>query len=153
MIKLNNYINEAWSGVKKQSLKAEIEAWCEEMGIKNYTINSKGEIDVDGNVDFDNTDFKELPYKFGRVDGYFSLECCKNLISLKNCPNKVGSIFDVDGCSKLDSLEGCPKEVGMNFYCIGCKRKFTEKEVQSLCKITSITKIFLYDDITIQNAK
>jgi hypothetical protein len=32
----------SWSGVKQQVNKAEIEAWCEEMGIKNYTINSKG---------------------------------------------------------------------------------------------------------------
>ena len=50
MKNLNKYITEAWSGVKKQSIKADIEAWCEEMGIKNYTINSKGEIDVDGDV-------------------------------------------------------------------------------------------------------
>ena len=62
--KLNNYIEEAWSGVKQQSLKQDIEAWCEEMGIKNYTINSKGEIDVDGRVDLNNKDFKELTYKF-----------------------------------------------------------------------------------------
>ena len=44
MIKLNNYIIEAWNGVKKQSLKADIEAWCDEMGIEEYTINYKGEI-------------------------------------------------------------------------------------------------------------
>ena len=60
MKNLNNYIIEAWSGVKKQSIKAEIEAWCEEMGIKNYTINSKGEIDVNGNIDLADKDFKEL---------------------------------------------------------------------------------------------
>ena len=84
MKKLNNYITEAWNGVKTQSIKADMEAWCEEMRIKNYTINSKGEIDVDGFVDLDNKNFKELPYKFGRVDGYFSLGSCKNLTSLKN---------------------------------------------------------------------
>ena len=27
---LNTYINEAWSGVKKQSIKADMEAWCDE---------------------------------------------------------------------------------------------------------------------------
>ena len=71
MKKLNTYINEAWSGVKKQtSIDIEvIESWCEEMGIQNYTINSKGEIDVDGEVDLRHNIFKELPYKFGKVNG------------------------------------------------------------------------------------
>ena len=136
MIKLNTYINEAWSGVKKQSLKADIEDWCEDMGIENYIINDKGEIDVEGTegVWLNNKDIKELPYKFGKVGGYFSLSDNKNLTSLKNCPYFVGGSFDVYGCSQLSSLEGCPKEVEMNFYCRNCKRKFTQKEVMSLCK-------------------
>ena len=137
MKNLNHYITEAWSGVKKQSLKQEIEAWCEEMGIENYTINSKGEIDVDGNVDLymDDKGFKELPYKFGMVDGYFSLSDNKNLISLKNCPDYVKRYFSCEGCISLDSLEGCPKKVGRDFYCNDCKREFTEKEVLSKCKV------------------
>ena len=53
MIKLNTYINEAWGGVKQQTHNAEIETWCKANNIKNYTINSKGEIDVDGNVFID----------------------------------------------------------------------------------------------------
>ena len=113
MKNLNNYINEAWSGVKKHTNNAEIEAWCEEMGIKNYTINSQGEIDVDGYVNLDDKEFKELPYKFGIVDGYFSLDGCKNLISLKNCPDVVRRTF----------------------YCRSCKQKFTEEEVKALCKV------------------
>ncbi len=128
----------SWSGVKKQSIKAEIEAietWCEEMGIQNYIINSKGEIDVNGNVDFRCYDFKELPYKFGVVDGYFTFEGCKNLISLKNCPNYVTELFACNKCPQLDSLEGCPKEVGGRFYCSSCKQKFTKEEVKSLCKV------------------
>ena len=135
MIKLNNYINEAWSGVKKQTNNANIIDWCEEMGIQNYTINSQGEIDVDGDVRLQGKYFKELPYKFGRVYGYFSLARCKDLVSLKNCPNYVDTSFDVDYCSKLDSLEGCPKEVSGIFFCRECKRKFTKEEVQSLCKV------------------
>ena len=135
MIKLNKYINEAWSGVKKQSLKQEIESWCDEMGIKKYTINSKGEIDVNWSVDLMGENIKELSYKFGRVRGYFSLANCKNLTSLKNCPDYVGGFFGCSSCNKLDSLEGCPKEVGGNFYCRDCKRQFTEKEVKSLCNV------------------
>ena len=134
-ISLSNYIIEAWSGVKKQSNNANIEAWCEEMGIRNYTINSKGEIDVNGGVDLNKSNFKELPYKFGRVTGYFEIEMCENLLSLKNCPEEVGGYFSCYHCSKLDSLEGCPKEVNHSFYCYDCKQKFTEEEVKSLCKV------------------
>ena len=147
----------SWNGIKKQSIKVEIEAWCEEMGIENYTINSKGEIDVAGSVWLNNKDIKELPYKFGYVSKSFSLRECKNLISLKNCPNIVGVQFSCSKCIKLESLEGCPKEVGGNFYCdkcislnslkgcpqeVGgefccrkCKIKFTKKEVRSLCEV------------------
>ena len=137
MKNLNNYIHEAWSGVKKQaSIDVEaIEKWCDEMGIKNYTINSKGEIDVDGSVDLKERDLKELPYKFGTVNGSFTLSYCKNLISLKNCPDEVRGYFGCSSCTQLDSLEGCPNEVGWRFYCRNCKRKFTKEEVMSLCNV------------------
>ena len=135
MIKLNNYINEAWSGVKKYTNKADIEAWCEEMRIENYTINTKGEIDVNGSVWLNKKNFKELPYKFGKVRGYFSLSENKKLTSLKNCPDYVGGSFGCRNCSQIDSLEGCPKEVDNNFVCGGCKREFTEEEVKYLCKV------------------
>ena len=105
------------------------------MRIKNYTINSQGEIDVDGSVNLNKSNIKELPYKFGTVTSYFSLRECKNLISLKNCPNYVEDFFSCSLCFKLDSLEGCPKEVGGTFYCRCCKHEFAEEEVKSLCKV------------------
>ena len=141
MKNLNNYINEAWSGVKKHSNKADIEAWCDEMGIENYTINSQGEIDVDGGVLLMKKhikSFKELPYKFGRVKGSFSISANEELISLKNCPDEVGGYFSCYYCSKLFSLEGCPKKVVKFFNCGNCGREFTEKEVKSLCKVHSV---------------
>ena len=144
MKKLNNYIVEAWSGVKQQSLKSEIEAWCQEMGIRNYTINDKGEIDVDGHVVLRYQKFEELPYKFGTVTGYFNIGDNKNLISLKNCPDYVGDFFSCSSCPQLDSLEGCPKEVKEHFWCSDCKREFTTEEVQSLCKVKR--KIHIYDN-------
>ena len=129
----------SWNGVKKQSIKADIEAWCEEMGIENYTINSKGEIDVDGDVAFEyvihQTSLEELPYKFGIVNGFFSVYGCKKLKSLKNCPNEVTHNFNCNFCKNIKSLEGCPKEVGGSFFCFSCKREFTEEEVRSLCKV------------------
>ena len=141
MIKLNTYINEAWNGVKKHTIHQPIIDWCEEMGIKNYTINSQGEIDVNGDVSLGRKNIIELPYKFGRVTGFFILTDNKNLISLKNCPNYVDWFFRCNECPQLDSLEGCPKEVGSDFYCYKCKQKFTEKEVKALCKVKK--KIFV----------
>ena len=41
----------SWSGVKKQINKAEIEAWCEEMGIKNYTGKTVAAISISGPTD------------------------------------------------------------------------------------------------------
>ena len=125
----------SWNGVKKQSLKSEIEAWCDEMGIKNYTINSKGEIDVNGFVDLRSENFKELPYKFSKIEGWFSLRNCKNLTSLKNCPYEVGEYFSCSFCPQLDSLKECPKKVGRDFFCTNCKREFTKEEVRSLCDV------------------
>ena len=124
----------SWNGVKKQVNKVEIEAWCEEMGIENYTINSQGEIDVDGSVELSRTNLKELPYKFGTVTGYFNIGDNRNLTSLKNCPNKVNKYFRCSYCPKLESLEGCPKVVSEIFYCSDCKGKFTEGKVKKLCK-------------------
>ena len=88
----------SWNGVKKQTNIEDIKAWCEEMGIQDYTINSKGEIDVNDCVEFkyrSHNDFKELPYKFGMINGFFSLDKCKNLISLKNCPNYIKFSFAI----------------------------------------------------------
>ena len=125
----------SWKGVKKQSHEQEVKSWCEEMGIKNYTINPQGEIDVDGHVNLTNKYFKELPYKFGKVNKLFSLSGCKNLISLKNCPNIVTGNFSCSSCSQLDSLEGCPTKVGGDFFCYGCKGSFSKEEIKSLCKV------------------
>ena len=135
MKNLKNYITEAWSGVKKHTNNVEIEAWCEEMGIKRYTINDKGEIDVDTNVMLYKKDLKELPYKFGRVNSSFDIGSNQNLTSLKNCPNYVRDSFACDFCPKLESLEGCPTKVGGDFHCYNCKRRFTKEEVESLCKV------------------
>ena len=133
---LNNYIHEAWNGVKKQtSIDVEIKSWCEEMGIEKYTINSQGEIDVDWRVNLRNKEFEELPYKFGTITGYFDIGNNPNLTSLKNCPDFVKGSFSCSLCPQLDSLEGCPKEFNGNFCCYGCKREFTIGDVKSLCKV------------------
>ena len=125
----------SWKGVKKQTNIENIKAWCDEMGIEDYTINNKGEIDVDGKVNLMNKQFKEIPYKFGKVTKYFDLSGNKNLTSLKNCPNYVGGFFNCNSCINLDLLEGCPKEVNGDFYCSNFLQKFTKEEVRSLCDV------------------
>ena len=125
----------SWKGIKNQTNIENIKAWCEEMGIKDYTINSKGEIDVNRDVNLRNKNLKELPYKFGRVNGYFTLAYNENLTSLKNCPTIVEGTFDMDGCSNINSLYWCPKEVWGNFWCRYCKLRFTSEKVKSLCLV------------------
>ena len=128
----------SWNGVKRQSHEQEIKSWCEEMGIEKYTINSQGEIDVDGDVDLSRRYFKELPYKFGVVKGFFNLDGCEKLISLKNCPNETNGYFSCSNCTKLDSLEGCPKKLSRSFFCFNCNQKFTEEKIRSLCDVNKI---------------
>ena len=123
-----------------------IEEICRKYGIKNYTINPDGSIDVNGSVDLSYENLTELPLTFNRVNGYF--DCSgNNLTSLKGSPRWVGSWFSCFN-NRLTSLEfspdyvggdfycrdndltdlvGSPKEVGLSFYCSGNKRLYNPK--------------------------
>ena len=102
-------------GVKLFEDFNEIDTICKKYGIKNYTINPDGTVDVDGNVDLFNRDLKELPLKFGKVSGSFD---CRNnqLTTLEGAPKEVGGSFYCSN-NQLRTLEGAPKEVGGSFYC------------------------------------
>ena len=114
----------------------DIDSICKKYGIKNYTINSDGSVDVDGDVDFYRKGFTKLPLKFGRVSGSF--DCTSNqLTTLEGAPREVGEGVSFSGnqlttlegapervsggfnCSrnKLTTLEGCPEEIGGGFFC------------------------------------
>jgi hypothetical protein len=115
---------------------SDIDAICQEYGIKNYTINPDGGVDVNGDVDLSNKRLKSLPLKFGRVSGSFdciynqltTLEgaptevgvdfyCSYNqLTTLEGAPKEVGGYFSCNN-NQLTTLEGAPKEVGEGFYC------------------------------------
>ena len=97
--------------------QTELEKLLNKYGIQNYTIREDGLVDVDGDVDLSRKLFSELPVKFGRVTGYFGVQYCKNLKSLKGVPTEVGGIFTCSGCIKLTSLEGAPTSVGGYFSC------------------------------------
>jgi len=86
---------------------------CETYGIKNYTINEDGSIDVNGFVNLINKNLINLPLKFRRVTGSFA--CFdNNLTSLEGAPEYVGDSF-LCFRNNLESLEGCPKYVGVGF--------------------------------------
>ena len=93
----------------------DIPSICKKYGIENYTINSDGSIDVEGNVDLSCKKLTKLPLKFKNVSGNF--HCYDNqLTSLEGCPSSVGGYFHCTN-NKLTSLEGCPSSVGGDFYC------------------------------------
>ena len=84
-------------------------------GITNYTWNDDGTLDVDGNVNLDFKKLKELPFKFGKVNGDFYCSN-NNLTSLEGAPREVGGEFSCSN-NNLTSLEGAPIKVGGSFYC------------------------------------
>ncbi len=110
---------------------------CKRFGIQNWSINSEGLVDVDGDVDLSHKKLSRLPLKFGKVTGFFSCEknqintldgspkhvdgyfsCDMNiLMSLGGSPTYVGGLFS---CSDnyLKSLEGGPSYVGKHYYCL-----------------------------------
>jgi len=116
--------------------KTDIDAICKKYGIENYTINSDGTVDVNGDVYLNNRGLTKLPLKFGYVSGDFNCEINKltslegspsevvgdfycddnQLTSLEGCPKKVGGSFDC-GYNQLINLEGAPSEVGGDFFC------------------------------------
>ena len=87
----------------------------EKFGIKNYTINNDGSIDVNGGVDLYNRGLTKISFKFGKVTGNFT--CSENkLTSLEGCPQEVGGYFSCIH-NKLKDLIGGPQEVGGDYYC------------------------------------
>ena len=114
LFKYNQFINES---------NQNIDSICNKYGIKNYTINQDGSIDVDGNVNLSSKKLTKLPLKFRNVSGNFW--CYYNrrsggdtgtLTSLEGSPQSVGGNFDCFN-NKLTSLEGSPQIVGGDFNC------------------------------------
>jgi len=81
----------------------------------DWTLNSKGEVDVNGSVDIRNMKLTEIPVKFGSVIGYFL--CYDNQITtLKNCPNWVGQFsFHSNNITSLDYFPDYIND--FKFYC------------------------------------
>ena len=83
-----------------------------------WKINSKGEIDVNGDVNFKEIEMNsvfDFIGQFGKVTGDFDCSYV-GLHSLKGCPNWVGGNFNCNS-NYLKSLEYSPKYVEGNFDC------------------------------------
>ena len=95
----------------------DIDSICKKYGIENYTINSDGTVDVNGDVYlfYGLKGLTKLPLKFGKVTGDFYCNN-NNLTSLEGGPKEVGGEFYCTD-NELTILEGAPREVGGNFYC------------------------------------
>ena len=95
--------------------EAEVAKICKKYGIKNWSINSDGLVDVDGDVDLFKRSLKKLPLKFGKVTGDF---CCNGnqLTTLEGAPETVGGDFWCQ-YNKLTTLEGAPQSVSGSFNC------------------------------------
>lgn len=89
--------------------KEEIHRICKIFEIKNYTINSDGFIDVNGNVELGVYKLDKIPLKFNNVYGYFNISY-NNITSLEGCPKYIGGIFYCN-YNKLTSLEHFPNKI------------------------------------------
>jgi len=88
---------------------------CKQYGIRNYTINKDGSIDVNGYVNLCNEKLQKLPLKFNKVNRPF--DCSFNkLTSLEGSPVEVNSSFSCSD-NKLTSFEYAPKIIKGFFDC------------------------------------
>jgi len=94
----------------------DIQDLCKEYNINNYTINSDGSIDVDGDVDLSSKKLDKIPLRFRDVSGDFWCYDNKKLKDLSGAPSSVGGDF---WCydNKLTDLRGAPSSVGGDFWC------------------------------------
>ena len=88
---------------------------CKEYGIKNYTINSDGSIDVGVGVNLSYKNLTKLPLKFRNVSSSFY--CSSNyLTNFEGAPTYVGGHFQcID--NNLTSLELFPTHLVGSFNC------------------------------------
>lgn len=98
-----------------EDAKKEIIEWLEKHSLVNYKVDDDLTIHVNSNVILDNLDITELPYKFGRVRGEFSVFDTP-LTSLKNSPTLVEKDFNCSN-TQITSLEHLTAHVKGSIYC------------------------------------
>jgi hypothetical protein len=95
--------------------REETVALLKKYNIENYIINDDGSIDVNENIYLNNKKLTKLPFKFGKVEGYFT--CFNNkLINLDGAPKIIKGDFNCSS-NRLTSLKGAPQNIEGNFHC------------------------------------
>ena len=131
--KFSEFIEEGmWGSALRRSNSAKERKDDEANRIQEFIVNQPESASIyitDGNVinstsnitirDTDLVDGK-LPFKFGRVDGYFDCSDCSSLTSLEGAPQEVGGDFICIKCTSLTTLEGAPQKVAGDFDCSMC---------------------------------
>ena len=100
---------------EQKSYEEKVAEICHKYNIRNWSINSNGLVDVDGDVNLYGKKLTQLPLSFGYVTGYFSF-IGNEITDLDGCPHTVGGNFSC-AYNRITSLEGCPNTVGNDFYC------------------------------------
>jgi len=97
---------------------------------------------VEGSLGID-TDDGEIPFKFTRAGGNFSLLVNTSKMApktMKGCPNIVTDNFTIEG--DLPSFEGSPKSVGGSYYCLEfTSLKGIEKHVDKIGEALVIRRV------------
>jgi hypothetical protein len=84
------------------------------INIENYSINSSGSVDVDGNVALSSRNLTVMPLRFHKVMGHFNIN--NNILTtLRGTPLAVGGNFNCFN-NQLTNFSGGPKWVGGDFY-------------------------------------
>jgi len=96
----------------KKFNESNIDSICEKYNIVNYTINSDGSIDVDGDVEIIGESLTLLPLNFNKVSGNFNCSI-NDLISLKGCPKYIDGNFYCY-CNQLTTFEYFPISIGQD---------------------------------------
>ena len=122
------------------STREEVEAWLKEIDITNYIINEDLTVDIDDDVDISCQNLKEIPIKFGIVNGNFN--CGYNeLTSLEGCPEVVNSNFDCSD-NELKILEYFPPKINGIFIAF-YKNKIKEEELVNFnCEMENVENIY-----------
>lgn len=110
-----DYLKRAWT----QKLRTKVErdqAFPEEYGLERYIERRDGKIDVLHYVDFSHSDLKEIPFRFGKVEGNFLCQG-NDLKSLEGSPEEVVGDYNCSYNHYITSLKGAPNIVHQGFYC------------------------------------
>jgi hypothetical protein len=98
--------------------------WCD---IENYTINSDGSVDVDGDVCIESYERDTLPFKFNVINGDFRV-AHSDISDISMFPNKVTGGFYCN-VNMITSCVGITQDVGTDFFICGNEELHSVKGV------------------------